>query len=224
MIYYDIHTHKQAIHPEDITILSVDIRKPSEIVSTNNQGYAVGVHPWYIDAKDPESAHLLFTKASQLALLPSVVAIGETGLDKKFAKSAKEFMIQQEIFIEHVHLSGEVKKPLIIHCVKAWNDLLRIHRSVQPTIPWIIHGFRGKETLATQLLNAGFYLSFGPRYHAEALKAAWLKRRLFLETDDNDIDIRNVYQQVANKLSIPLQALSEQIEKIIFNFQFSIFN
>jgi len=78
-------------------------------------------------------------------------------------------------------------------------------------MPWIIHGFRGKETLAIQLINAGFYLSFGPLYNREALKAAWIKRRLLAETDDSKTDIRHRYQQIADDLSVSEQELSEEI-------------
>ena len=225
MQYYDFHTHQPKRHPEDVAVLSVDIREtgdlfrhPATDCTQKNELYAVGVHPWYIDANDRTITNLLFAKVRQSASRKEVVAIGETGLDKKFAKSAGDYVYQQEIFISHIRLAEEVKKPVIIHCVKAWDDVLQIRRSIQPSMPWIIHGFRGKESLARQLIGAGFYLSFGPRYNREALQASWAQRRLFLETDDQDTDIRDVYQQVANDLNITEQVLSEAIENRISLF------
>jgi TatD DNase family protein len=216
MHYFDTHTHNQTVHRDVTSIVSIDIRKPFELNDSGyNQLYAVGVHPWHIDRSDSETINRLFDKVCQLAILPEIVAIGETGLDKKTAKSTNDFIFQQEIFISHAHLSEEVKKPLIIHCVKAWNELLHIHETIKPTMPWIVHGFRGKMPLAIRLLNAGFYLSFSIHYNIDSLKAAWAKRRLLLETDDNNIDIRNVYQQVAYDLSVSEQEISGEIEKIL---------
>jgi TatD DNase family protein len=238
MVYYDIHTHKQTIRHDEVAIVSIDIRQPfelyhaisdrdypvantgiqqnrPEIAIKSNPFYSVGVHPWYIDSTDPETINRLFTKASQLALLPEVVAIGETGLDKNTVKSSDDYFLQQELFISHARLSEEVKKPLIIHCVKAWNDLLHIRQSIQPAMPWIIHGFRGKRMLATQLLNSVFYLSFAIHYNIDSLKTAWTRRRLLLETDDKDIDISNLYQQAASDLDVSKQELAQAIEKIL---------
>ena len=211
MTYYDIHTHRPSLHPEDLAIVSVDIRKPFVL---NNQFYSVGVHPWYIDCFDREAIDDLFAKVCRLALHPRVKAIGETGLDKNTAKPASDFLLQRELLISHARLSEKVKKPLIIHCVKAWNDLLSIRQSIKPAIPWIIHGFRGKVALAIRLLDVGLYLSFGLHYNIDSLKIAWSKRRLLLETDDKNITICEVYQQVANDLDISEQELAKEIEEL----------
>lgn len=211
MTYYDIHTHKQEIRHDEMAIISVDIRKPYELNHLCNHFFSAGVHPWYIEAYDQEAAKLLLDAVCRFAHLPAILAIGETGLDKSAATSASGFALQQEIFISHARLSEEVKKPLIIHCVKAWEELLHIRQSIKPAMPWIIHGFRGKATLASRLLNSGLYLSFGIHYNIDSLKAAWQKGRLLLETDDKNIAIRTVYQQVACDLTISEDVLSKKI-------------
>ncbi|MDR2916729.1 MAG: TatD family hydrolase [Tannerella sp.] len=230
MTYCDIHTHQPGLHPEDIAVISVDIRNffASHVRQDNPDNksktafiekqatekinyYAVGVHPWYIDKIHADTANDLFAKVCEYAHFPEIVAIGETGLDKMTAKTENDFIFQQELFLLHAHLSEEVKKPLIIHCVKAWDELLRIRKSINPSMPWIIHGFRGKEKLATQLLNTGFYLSFGMYYNTGALQMAWTKRRLLIETDDKNMDIRDVYKLIAKDLHIPESKLSEEI-------------
>ena len=214
MIYYDIHTHRPALYPEVTAIISVDIRKPLELVSSfDNQYYSAGVHPWNIDCNDPEAIKGLFTKVCRLAYHPKVKAIGETGLDKNAIKVANDFLFQQEIFISHVRLAEEVKKPLIIHCVKAWNEILQIRQSIKPAMPWIIHGFRGKMLLAVRLLDSGLYLSFGVHYNIDSLKTTWKRHRLFLETDNKNIDIRDIYQQAANDLEVPEKELTEEIDE-----------
>ena len=84
-------------------------------------------------------------------------------------------------------------------------------------MPWIIHGFRGNGELASQLVCLGFYLSFGDRFNPSALRATW-PDFLFLETDDKSIDIRGVYQNVAEALDIPEEKLRIQIAKNVSIF------
>ena len=227
-MFFDIHSHRPARQHGDITIISADIRNSNclsgfyskcfdklsaghSTASACISYYSVGLHPWHIDKN-------LMSEVRRLAALPTVVAIGETGLDKNMAKDKDDFSLQKEIFAEHILISEEVKKPLIIHCVKAWDELLSLRKTLNPSMPWIIHGFRGNAILATQLLNAGLYLSFGINHNAEALKAAWDKGSLFTETDDMDIDIREVCTTIARKLDISINELLNEIEKIIIIF------
>jgi TatD DNase family protein len=198
MIYCDIHTHQPPTHPEDIALVAVDTWQPDRLQSGR---YAVGIHPWQADR---EALPLLRT----LAAHPNVAAIGEAGLDKLATTS---WAVQEEVFTAQVHLAAETGKPLIIHCVKAWAELLAIHQTIRSGAPWIVHGFRGNGKLAEQLLRAGLYLSFGLRYSPEAVHRAWEARRLFAETDDKEIDIRDVYASLADRLSIPEEMLAQEI-------------
>ena len=224
IIYYDLHTHQPSLRPKDIAIISIDLlnrerlpelfsnerylsdKRASGCIEENNHAhlYSVGIHPWHADKS-------LITKVRNYATSPYVVAIGETGLDKIISDNPDDFKLQQELFTEHIQLSEEIGKPLVIHCVKAWDELLYIRKATKPSMPWIIHGFRGKAALATQLLNAGLYLSFGTFHNADALKAAWEKRRLLAETDDTNADIRTVYAQIAENLNITPEKLSDEI-------------
>ena len=222
MTYYDIHTHQPAQHPRDIAVISMDLssepvrkrilsnrhffeKQVSGQHSVQTTGYySIGIHPRHADMKFMGSVR-------EHANQPAIVAIGETGLDKSAAKDENEFRLQQKLFAAHAELSEDVRKPLIIHCVKAWGELLHIRKTIKPTVPWIIHGFRGNDILASQLINTGLYLSFGTLYHTTALKVAWQEQRLLTETDDKDVDIRNIYKQIANDLDIAEKTLSETI-------------
>ncbi|MDR2775551.1 MAG: TatD family hydrolase [Tannerella sp.] len=231
MIYCDIHTHQPPVHTEDIAVISVDLlnspfppgflpeRKngeqqhrdlqsapaPEDTMPTRKIYFAVGIHPWQPDI------HLM-NKVREYAAMPSVAAIGETGLDKITAKEENNFRLQQELFAAHVRLAEELGKPLIIHCVKAWDELLHVRKSIRPTVPWVIHGFRGNDVLAERLINAGLYLSFGADINPTALKTVWGKRRLFAETDNKNIHIRDIYKRIAENLNITDENLSEAIE------------
>ena len=211
MIYYDIHTHQPSVHAEDIAIVNTIIKEDCEL-SLPLAYCSVGIHPWYI-----------YNVREQLSCLESiisasnVVAIGEAGLDKL---AETPLAIQQDVFLKQAALAEEKSKPLIIHCVKAWTELIAARKMVKPQTPWIIHGFRGNGELAQQLISQGFYLSFGEYFNPSALQSAWLDR-IFAETDDKEIDIQAVYRQIASSLHLSLEELASGLENNVHNI-FSI--
>jgi len=119
------------------------------------------------------------------------------------------------VFAEQVKISGEFNKPLVIHCVRAWNELLEAHRDARPQTPWLVHGFRGKKDLALQLLRHGMYVSFWFDFVVRPESTELLKslppERIFLETDGSGADIKLIYSKVAADLGIPVDRLKEQI-------------
>jgi TatD DNase family protein len=162
----------------------------------------LGIHPWFADR---EALPLLRTRAVH----PQVAAIGETGLDRRHTSVSPS--LQEEVFEAQVRLACELRKPLIIHCVGAWSEVMAVRKRVRSDIPWIIHGFRGKAQLADQLLRAGFFLSFGSRCRPEALRRAWDARRLLVETDESDMDIREIYALLSAQLAVTEEILSLEI-------------
>lgn len=138
--------------------------------------YSCGIHPWNTDKAGPEQWSALERTLS----LPQVVAVGETGLDRLKGPSLAE---QTEAFMRHARLAEKFHKPLIIHCVKAWPELIALKKKFNPTVPWIFHGFRLKPDVARRLTDAGFYLSFGHGFNPESVKACPIDR-LLLESDE----------------------------------------
>lgn len=202
MTYYNIHSHKPSHHADEVSIVNIIVTENGER-RTENGFFSAGIHPWYIEHPD-EQMRLL----KEMAARPAIVAIGEAGLD---TLSKVSLDVQQDIFIRQARLAEEISKPLIIHCVKAWTELMGVRKQIKPTMPWIIHGFRGNAQLAGQLIRHGFYLSFGIHFHPEALKIAW-PDHLFIETDDAAVDIRTVYQRIAAGLDIEEESLARQAE------------
>lgn len=203
MFYYNIHTHQPSAHPEDIAIVNMIVKAECDL-SLSSRWCSAGIHPWYI-----------YNVREQLSCLeallssPSVVAIGEAGLDK-LAETSPD--IQLDTFLQQASLAEKNNKPLIIHCVKAWAELIAARKTIKPHTPWIIHGFRGNGELAKQLIAQGFLFSFGPYFNPAALSVAW-PDCLFAETDDKEIDIRVVYSQLASSLQISLEEFALAIEK-----------
>lgn len=210
MRYYDIHTHQVPVHPEDVAIINTIVTTAVEVELYPSQSLrSYGIHPWHIYnvGEQMERLRVLVSGAE-------VVAIGEAGLDK-MAKSPMG--LQKEVFLAQAFLAEEIHKPLLIHCVRAWEELIVCQKEVRPEMPWIIHGFRGNGELAAQLIAQGFYLSFGERFNPSAVRAAW-PESLFVETDDKPVDIRLIYRYIAESLQATEREVLDQITR-----NFSIF-
>ncbi|MDR3309003.1 MAG: TatD family hydrolase [Tannerella sp.] len=206
MTYIDVHTHNKNIPVGTFAIVSIDLtlRLSHDISYAKGVFYSAGVHPWHPDVR-------MMPTVRALAAMPEIIAIGETGLDKLTAGKYSDFTRQRTLFIEHIHLSEEVAKPMIIHCVKSHNEIISIHRELKPKMPWIIHGFRGNQQIAKELLYEGFYLSFSIPYNKYALLSAWRNDRLLIETDDKPLSIDKVYELIATDLQVSVEILSQEI-------------
>lgn len=142
--------------------------------------YSAGIHPWNVDDVD----FSVWQWLEHVVNLPEVVAIGESGLDALCNADMGE---QISVFCKMVEISEMVRKPLIIHCVRAWNNLFSVFKDMKPSQPWVIHGFRGKPELAMRLLGCGFYLSYGNRFNVESLRLT-PDPRLLVESDEGSFD------------------------------------
>ena len=172
----DVHTHNSMADPLT-AVRNLKMDELSEWISGMAPGrYSAGVHPW--------EAHLPFdtTLLQQAAADSRLWAVGECGLDK-YAQAPLQQQIQ--VFSKQIELALEMHKNLIIHCVKHWDSLLQLKRHYGDNwgeTRWIVHGFRGKQTQALQLIDKGFYLSFNVNRDKD--KALLLPpERCFFETD-----------------------------------------
>lgn len=163
----DIHTHNPLA---DDAVINLEA---GEEPSRPGALYSVGWHPWWFLPADMEWVR-------RMAGHPQVALIGECGIDRLRGQGSEAE--QLALLKEHALLAEAVGKPLIIHCVRAWQQVMALRRQLNPQQPWIIHGFRGKPELARQLLAAGFHISLGPK-HDPALPAAIPADRLLHETD-----------------------------------------
>lgn len=157
--------------------------------------YSIGLHPWHVGRDWRDKVEIMRSEAFS----PFVCAIGECGLDKCVDG---DYCAQKEAFRAQVLLAEELEKPMIVHCVRAFDDLFAIHKEMKPRQKWLIHGFRGKPELAKQIMAKGLLLSFGHHYNVNSLVyVASTCQSLYLETDDCDLSIRQIYEQVSRHLS-----------------------
>lgn len=205
MNYINIHSHEPDTNNLTIQSLSKSFER-----TAGSGYYSVGLHPWFIDPLKWETDLANLKKTLQLH---SVVAIGECGLDR-LCKT--DYMLQQQVFEAQVQLANETKKPLILHVVRAHEDVLRILNLCKNTMPFVFHGFNKNKTIAQKILDAGGYLSFGKAVD-QATVANIVKHiatdRFFLETDDAPVSIAAIYETVARIRNISVEALSLQIQK-----------
>ena len=196
MEFIDIHTHNTT--PACRTIYN------GSAVHIAGRSISLGIHPWHISDKWQEE----FAAITILAKEENVVAIGECGLDA--LKSPAQFEVQEEIFKAHIQLSEALQKPLIIHCVKAFDRLIALRKETKPLQAWILHGFRGKPQQAGQLIKAGFHISLGERFNPDSAKAIPIDR-LFIETDESRQSIAEIYAAIATAKGIPAETLALHI-------------
>lgn len=190
----DIHTHNE-FSVEGV--LCVRNLFPSQVNEYSPEGfYSLGIHPWYINEGSIEDeTKILKTFASCSNLL----AVGEAGLDKV---RGADFALQVRVFRLQCMIAEEYCKPMIIHCVRAFNEVIAIWKELKPQFPRILHGFNARYEVAESLLRNGMYLSFGENILQEGSNAAFVLKEVpdnsfFLETDDSGVGIAEIYDKAA---------------------------
>ncbi|MEL1242128.1 TatD family hydrolase [Flavobacterium flavipallidum] len=207
MQYFNLHTHQ---FTNDAAILELVNQYPQEFdVSILN--YSIGIHPLFIDEDRLESD---FKILEEKTASPECLAIGECGLDKR---SETAFEVQLQVLERQLLIAEKLQKPVVIHCVLAFQELVEMKNRLKITTPIVIHGFSKKEQLAKQLLNNGFYLSFGKNLlrnpELETVFVNTPNNRFFLETDMVEEGIREVYALAAKYKKITVVELQLQISE-----------
>jgi len=207
--YIDVHHHHARERAGTIGICSLSADQP--ISRQHLPLYcSVGIHPW--DAAESTLSEAL-ARMEGVCSDPHCIAIGEVGLDRLRGPALAE---QERVLRAQLDLAQVQDLPVILHDVRSTSDLLRIRKDY-PRQQWILHGFRGTPELAEQCLGKGFHISLGPGLLKSAQRGASLGAvippdRLFLESDDSDRDIREMYDAVASWTGMQVSALLAQIE------------
>jgi len=207
--YINIHGHRQSNTIEEWVMQNLMAKDfpPDDI---ENGYYSVGFHPYNVGKVDEQEILKRVSKATEY---PRVLAIGEIGLDKSIDASMKD---QLRIFEKQVEIAESAKLPVVLHVVRAFNEMLGFMKAQQPVVPMIIHGYNGNPEMAEELVKAGFLISFGQAITGEHSKIIESFQKvpvemMFLETDEGDIDIRELYQFAAELKGISEDHLRVQI-------------
>ena len=191
----DAHTHQADSH---IGVISVE---PDRFDPRPGLYYSVGIHPWSTSTVGDDDFRLLEAAARH----PQVVAIGECGIDRLRGADVER---QRIIFERHIALSEQLRKPLIVHEVKASDIVLALHAQLRPACRWMRHGARFGVRQAEQYIRHGIYLGFGANRNEQTLQSV-PRRLILLETDDTPWQIaahplpltaeRNLSEFLANR-------------------------
>jgi len=205
--FVNIHTHN--FNDTGLSIINLfpeDIKKVKE-----NKFYSAGIHPWKVGNTD---IYKQLQQIDRISKQENILAVGETGLDKL----RPEFSLQKDVFLKQIKIAETVRKPIIVHCVKAYSELTEIIKKENIQVPVIIHRYSGNITIARQLIKFGCYFSFGHELCNTKSKTPGIFNRIpveniFLETDDAETNIKDIYKTAAEIKSVDTKHLAVIVMK-----------
>ena len=203
----DIHTH---VLPQEPGTALVCIGC-GPMPEAQGHWFSAGLHPWDVTGHDQEA----YENLEILLSLPNVLAVGECGFDTLRGPSHE---LQEQAFVRQYELSEQFKKPMILHVVRDFDTVIRLHKQLRPTMPWLIHGFRGAPQQMHQLHSQNILLSLGPTCNPQSLHQL-PPDKLFLETDGN-ADINEVIKIAALSKGVSFEYIEQHLSNNAVSFIF----
>ncbi len=198
MRYFDFHHHHRNI--------SYGIYNLKLYETAPSHYFSAGIHPVFPGETAEKEWSWLYKSAAN----PNCLAIGECGLDAFSQRSEEE---QERLLVRQIELANELRKPLIIHCVRRFPTLVALSKKAE--VPLVVHGFNKKETVGRLLYENDFYLSFGKsllhNVNLQEFARQFPLERTFLETDAADFDLKQLYILLADLKAMSLPQLQNKI-------------
>lgn len=213
--FIDIHTHFWKNNTDVISVLNIS-QNDACFPSLDNDFvapapfFSMGLHPWFLTEQNVDAN---LDQMRQVMTCNNLLFIGECGLDRL---KGPNLAFQTQAFEQQIYLAQTVSKPVLIHCVRTFYEIIAIKKQLNPSIPFIIHGFNQNQTILMELLKNDFYISIGVKTMNDSSNAVQAVKkipldRLFLETDDIDFDIKTVYEKVAQLRGVDVADLKIQV-------------
>ncbi len=203
--FLNIHSHQKCRQGE-WNVFSLDATSISDSIP-EHKFLSCGIHPWFITPQWKEDLEYLKALWQQ----PQTLFVGECGLDPN---STHTMSLQEEVFRMQAEWAVAQNMPMILHCVKAFDPIIALYKQLRPRAPWVVHGFRGKPQQLQSLLHLGFYVSFGKIFNPESV-AICPAERFFIETDNSDEPISNIYLHITQIRATDMESLKkEQAENL----------
>ena len=210
-MFYNLHTH---VSVNRLDVFELINQYPNQ-VNSSLPSFSVGIHPWYIV---PENLQIDLDAIESNIQLQNCLAVGECGLDKRI-ETDLEF--QKKVFIEQIKIAEKYNKPLILHCVAAYQEAIQIKKDLKVQVPMVIHGFSKNYQVAKSLIDNGFYLSFGKYLLRNPELSDVFEQippeRIFLETDMIEETIDLVYQKAQSAVDFDINQVVQNNFKRVFN-------
>ena len=205
--FINLHTHKFSNLSDVIEVVN---QYPWEF-DASIPNYSIGIHPWFIDENRLEKDLEIIKEKLQFT---ECLALGECGLDKRI-----EIPLEMQILVfkKQLEIVKQMNKPIVLHCVAAFDEVIAIKKELKITNPMIIHGFSKNEQVAKSLLKNDFYLSFGKYLlrnpDLEKVFKFAHENQILLETDTIEESIYQVYEKAAAIKGISV----DEMKAIVFS-------
>jgi TatD DNase family protein len=205
MQYFNLHTHSYSNQEDVVELVN---QYPQEFTDAF-PNYSIGIHPWFIEEDRIEADLAIIESKLQEN---NCLAVGECGLDKRIEIP---FELQQNVFERQLVLAEQYQKPVVIHCVAAFQELIAIKKRLKISVPFLIHGYSKNEQMANELVANGCYISFGKYLlrlpQLESVFCAMPNDRFFLETDTDEQTIQEVYALAAQYKGLSVAQIKELV-------------
>ncbi len=205
--YINIHTHFKPKQNE-LALRNAYLKLNAVQIAQLPYPVSVGLHPWFLK-------NYTLTQCTDLLMdvvnLSNVLAIGEIGLDRAIDTPLST---QIQYFDAQLNIARAVKKPVIIHAVKSYSDLMPFLKKTK--VPFIFHGFTGNIQQAKEMLKYNAYLSFGKSLLDEKYREVFAQipnNRFLLETDVSNLEISRIYELAAHAKGISI----DELKSVVFN-------
>lgn len=233
--YFDSHCHiselsevklRKVINKKAIFCLNIEYRDVDHFIELagnlnleKNIRVSLSAHPW---SEAPFILNDFLDAYYRLINCPEItlVAIGEVGIDRLKGKPISE---QKTVFKTLSDFANQNKLPIIIHCVKSFEDILQSLSEVGFSQACMFHDFNGNEQMISRLISHGYYIGFGKSLYRPNSKIYKSIQNIplcnvLLETDDLEISIEGIYQKFAKCREVPISELKTQVLKNFVNF------
>lgn len=203
--YVNIHSHRL---DTDADICIYNCNNQQEVI-TYTPYCSFGLHPWDVLSTTQTDE---FCEILQAVLQnKQIVCVGECGLDRSVNV---DFTLQIDACRRQLLLAQQFQVPVIIHCVRAYSDIISLYKQLRLTIPLIFHKFSGNSQIVNQLLQYPMYMSVGGELLTQRDTSYFNYiplERLFLETDAGALSIRNVYQRISELRQVEIDVIVRQV-------------
>jgi len=165
MPIYDSHCHYLAVandlRQQKVAVPGIVPEDINELIAYRKHNHqakiGLGLHPWYIDQIHKYASLQEFKENLELMIAENQPDfLGETGLDKNKPDLESQLASLQI----HCELAAKYKLPVVIHCVRAINELLHLIKNFSD-LPGIVHAYNGNSESAKQLWKHGLYVGIG---------------------------------------------------------------
>ena len=208
-LFINIHSHHKPRLEKEFVVRNAYLTLSSESIQNLPYAASVGLHPWHLNRM---TVNECADKLIELASSEKVLAIGEIGIDRAIDTPIHK---QLTYFEAQLNIARAMQKPVIIHAVKSYSDLVPFLKKTK--VPFIFHQFQGNQQQAKELLKYNAFLSFGKNLFEPKSEQTFQTiplENIFLETDTSPhLHIADIYRKAAELKEMHI----DELKSIVFH-------